>query len=83
MLQHIIDGIEKGLTSEVRKLADTAVSMLRKRVFALVLQVILFSAASIFLLLGFILLADNFIPTEFVLLATGAVLFLAMLLLAK
>lgn len=80
MIEGLLEGMQQSVTHEVKKTVEQVFATLRKRVFSLVLQVIVFSASAIFLLLGFIFLADNFLPIEYVLLLFGTALLFGFLL---
>jgi len=83
MLQEVLQGLEKSLSTELTKLTNNFYHAAKKRIFQLSLQVIVFSAASIFLITGFVLFASRYSPLEYVLMLFGAGLFLALLAMTK
>ena len=80
MFKHLLQGLEKGITDELVHITNKFFSLVRKRFFSILLQAIVFTAAAIFLILGFILFAANFLAIEYVLLLFGFALFIAFML---
>ena len=70
-MQNILQGLQSGISSELERMTNQFFDTVKKRMFSVILQVVVFTASAIFLLLGFILLADNFLAIEYVLLLFG------------
>jgi len=79
-MQNILKGLQSGISAELESMTHRFFDTVKRRMFSVILQVIVFSAAAIFLLLGFILLAANYMALEYVLLLFGFALLLGFLI---
>jgi len=79
-MQNILQGLQSGISAELENMTNRFFDTVKKRMFSVILQIVVFSASAIFLLLGFILLAANFMALEYVLLLFGFALLLGFLI---
>jgi len=54
MLEQVLQGIQDGVADEINRAINSSARSIKKKLFSLILQSILFGASAIFLLLGVI-----------------------------
>lgn len=79
MLENVLQGLQKDVIRQLTQASDRIFHQLKRKTFGFVLQVVLFSAAAISLVAGFLILASRYLPVEYVLLLFGGALMIALL----
>jgi len=79
MLDNLLQGLQKDLVKQVNTATTKIANNLKKKTFSFILQLILFTAAAISLILGFLLFAANYVPIEYVLMLFGGGMLIALL----